>query len=180
MMRCGICMQWYHPTCTGNQEDTKYAKAAWSCSACRAMPATVSKLNADVSKILDMLSQCLKQSVSPHDDDNCDQAVLSTADDDDDEENYESDSDSGSIESVDASLSASDDKLLSASESARDTAEEDNADLNVVSDSALPSKQEAWMQQRRQKKRKYCKEQRASEESTKSSHSVTLIADSMP
>ena len=41
MLRCGICMEWFHFDCVG--ENTKY-KAMWCCPSCRCMPKLLQKL----------------------------------------------------------------------------------------------------------------------------------------
>ena len=41
MLRCGICMEWFHFDCVG--ENTKY-KAMWCCPSCRGMPKLLQKV----------------------------------------------------------------------------------------------------------------------------------------
>ena len=45
MIRCSVCMAWYHTVCCG--EDAEYT-GVWSCDTCRSIPNEISKLSAQV------------------------------------------------------------------------------------------------------------------------------------
>ena len=50
MIKCGFCMQWFHPTCCG--EDKKSTKGFWTCLSCR----NVSKRIQNLERKVDLLA----------------------------------------------------------------------------------------------------------------------------
>ena len=55
MVRCILCMRWYHQQCCDATEDAQYKSASWCCPLCRRMPADISLLKKQVTKLTDML-----------------------------------------------------------------------------------------------------------------------------
>ena len=64
MTRCCICMGWFHLTCTDSEEDVKYARknTICTCPACRAVPSTLSSLQADLSGLINLLHRLASDS----------------------------------------------------------------------------------------------------------------------
>ena len=52
MIRCSVCMAWYHTVCCG--EDAEYT-GVWSCETCRSMPTEISKLSAQVTLLVSLI-----------------------------------------------------------------------------------------------------------------------------
>ena len=52
MLRCGLCMEWFHFVCV--DENPKY-KSAWACPSCRKMPKILLKLSKDIDQLKNVM-----------------------------------------------------------------------------------------------------------------------------
>ena len=57
MIRCSVCMAWYHTVCCG--EDAEYT-GVWSCDTCRTIPVKISKLAVQITELTSQIDafQC--------------------------------------------------------------------------------------------------------------------------
>ena len=160
MTRCTICMRWHHLTCTGDDEED-YAEAAWTCPACRKMPATIYQLQTDLAKVMKMLQQLTDENTNIREI----REVL-------EEEEEESEEDGADI--VEGSQSSDDSENSDSSHVSEESSDDDQ------NESTPPPNQEAWAKQRRQKRREKRKKNRQAAENVSVAHTVTIIGDSMP
>ena len=51
LVRCCLCMGWFHPVCTGDNNEEALAKGAWACSQCRRLPSNVSTMLSEIRQM---------------------------------------------------------------------------------------------------------------------------------
>ena len=172
MVRCGLCMRWFHVKCTDEPEDENYAEAAWTCPSCRLMPSIVSQLQVNIETIMDTLLQLVgvkpNESKLLHSTADQDAANISPA-----AVNRSATSDDDTDHSSPFDVDDDDDDADDSDESCRMPESSDGEQSHPESDDSLWPWESATTKKKLRKRRS-----RACIPPVK--HNVTLISDSVP
>jgi hypothetical protein len=161
MVRCIICMRWYHPGCCDSEEDAKYKTAVWSCSTCRLMPQQLSVLQKKLNLVLSLLANSKqaehvqKLDVTSQSHDSTDVIQV--------------------IDSASSNEGASSDSEPEAEPESSPSDSSDHEDDHASDSSASNSE---WQKQRSEKRR--LKKRKPKQQIPAPAHKVVLVCDSMP